>query len=82
MVQPTRENQHFSGHGFVLDLRPADSWALGVGDVFDLTHQVLGTRINELDLTRIPRCLDVVDAAPDAAGMDMSPVRATRWIDD
>ena len=51
-------------------------------DVFDGTHQVLGARIDELDSTRILGCLDVVDAAPDAAGMDMSPVRATRWIDD
>ena len=82
MVQPTRKDQHSSGHGFVLDLRPTHSWALGVGDIFDGTHQVLGARINELDSTRILGCLDVVNAAPDAARMDMSPVRATRWIDD
>ena len=82
MVQPTREDQHLSGHGFVLDPRPADSWAPGIGDKFGRTHQVLGAWIDELDSTRVPGRLDVVDAAPDAAGMDMSPVHATRWIDD
>ena len=51
VVQPTGEDQHLSSHGFVSDFRPTHSWALGVGNVFDRTHQVLGTRIDELDLT-------------------------------
>ena len=82
MVQPTGEDQHSTGHGLVPDLGPAISWALGAGDVFDRSHQVMGAWIDELDSTRIPGCLDVVDATPDAAGMDMGPVHATRWIDD
>ena len=82
MVEPTREDQHFPGHGLVLDLRPANSWALGIGDMFDRAHQVLGTGIDELDSARILGRLDVVDAAPDTVRMNMSPVQATRWIDD
>ena len=34
----------------------------------------MGAWIDELDSTRIPGCLDVVDSAPEAAGMDMGPV--------
>ena len=82
MEQPTGEDQHSAGHGLALDPGPATSRALGAGDVFDSIHQIMGAWIDELDSTRIPGRLDVVDAAPDAPGMDMGPVRAAWLIDD
>ena len=82
MVEPTGEDQHSSGKGsyrtFVQHIRGrlVPGMYLAGLMMFWVRGSVNSIRPEFLE------CLDVVNAAPDAAGMDMGPLQAARGIDD
>ena len=68
VIQPARENDHAPGHRLVIHLGPAIPRSFLLREILRLIHDQHRARVDKFDIAAGLRCLDVVDAAPDAAG--------------